>query len=137
MSNGVLTQEKSEQEEALENLRIVLIVKERQFGTGHVSTAATYLDIASLLQEKGEHEEAVDYYRKALGAKEQILAAGQLDAAKLPCKIGLLLREQGKPEQAVESLRKAVASATAAGSGPDAFTYQGHIDALNQTDPRS
>lgn len=142
--SGVLIQERSRQEEALEDLRTILIVKESQFGTGNVSTAATYLDIASLLQEQSKHEEAVGYYLKALDAKEQILAvnkqilaAGHLDAAKLYCKVGLLLREQGKPEQGVEYLRKAVANATAAGNRPDALTYQGHIDAVSQTDPRS
>ena len=146
VNNAVPIQEKSKQEEALDNLRTVLIVKEREFGPGHVSTVTTYLDIASLLQEQGKHEEAVGYYLKALAAKEQILAvetdatalaAGYLDAAKLSCKVGLLLREQGKPEQAVEYLRKALAGATAAGSGPEVLTYQGHIDALNRNDPRS
>lgn len=97
--SGVLIQEETEQVQALENLRIELIIKEKVFGTGHVSTATTYLDIASLLQGQSRYGEAVGYYLKALGAKEQILAAGHLDAAKLYCKVGLLLREQGNPEQ--------------------------------------
>lgn len=131
-------------EEALENLRTVLLIKERVLGTGDVSTATTYLEIGSLLQDQRKHEEAAGYFVKALAAKEEILAEKEKivathhrDNASLSCRIGLMLHDQGRPEQGLEYLRKAVAGATAAGHRDDAATYQGYIDSLSKTAPRS
>jgi tetratricopeptide (TPR) repeat protein len=142
--SGSPLQDQSDSAEKLEDLRTILLIKERMLGTGDVSTAATYFEIGALLQHQGKHEEAVGFFVKALAAQEGILAAKEkivathyLDNASLSCKIGLMLHAQGHPEQGLEYLRKAVSGATAAGHPKDAATYQGHIDSLRKTSPRS
>jgi eukaryotic-like serine/threonine-protein kinase len=103
---------RTENRTAQQELRQVLLVRERRFGRHHPRVADALLGLGARLVRSGEHDEARASFERALAIREVIFGPKSAEVAKVHSSLGAVAIKVEDYESAIAHLERAVDVAT-------------------------
>jgi tetratricopeptide (TPR) repeat protein len=106
---GVLRADQSRFDDAVEQFRRAIEIRERAFGEETPNLATALNNLGSVLYMQGDYEGAIEVHRRALEIRERVLGAEHPDVGMSLENMGIAFVALGKHDEAVEHLTRAVA----------------------------